>query len=972
VVDFAEVEHGCTRVWCSQATYAPFVVVCLTGALMFGIAFGIKRCKNHACRKPSISVGLDSWIKRCNERGFRKQTSKVQPQAQGTGAAEVKLEECCTESTASTPESTMDQMTADSADVRDEGQLSLPRLCRTDSSDLRDIAEGTHNMPRLLCYPQLQFPPKFSPKAMFSPTRRRSLRGLSFELLEAPLEEGLEQVAPGGVEKKEATSEPEKSADAVESKPKPKSKDWLPFGAARFLASMHVVTGHMYQKNALTPDWERAPGREYFYGWGYTWVVWFFMLSGFILTHAALPKKPMARDARTVLTYMLDRTVTVYPLYAMGLFLTFGVELYRGQMPSGGVLVAQTWLLQAWVPYLADKALLTHCWFISCIVPYWALFPFFISWLRKLSGRGIGCALAAMFLLPWLVLVIPWATGEQWDWYAQLPRTPNHSTHWAVLMLKFHPLCYVHVFLAGMLLAAGRSKLPNTPGMRRGMELLAPIGYLAIILVFALPGLRIYGHKISARLSILLPFQAMILLGLAGLPAQDTMMGKLFLKFEKLGEYSYGVYVFQFFCYIVYPKHQIDIWYYLFLVATAVLMTYLVQQPAQPLWRKYKRGRFLVPIALSVVFASCAWMRIPRQCSHLPSFMRHDEAMIDQRLPGSCEGSLINPSLALKNDKLVLAARRNQVRWEREIGEYAGDAATVDTTTWETRILLGEAPLEDSLQAWYRDGDMPASVLAAMNALDDWDVTYFGQEWTGLCPVERFEASNRTLLRTIRTGPEDPKLFVKGGEVGIVFSSFPPYQCGPGEAVPQMFIGAEQGDGYRMSCGMYKAAEKNWIPFIRKETLYFVASVYPHKVVVASTGGDCREQHVTTSPLLRQIAADLGGGRAIIRGGANAVYFDSSSDVDVPHYLSIFHVVSPTGHYAHFLYRFAADPPFDVLQVSQQLPLMSAMSTNGVPVAFASGIMVTEDTVVITYGAGDLESRALVFDVDRLATFFDC
>jgi predicted GH43/DUF377 family glycosyl hydrolase len=94
--------------------------------------------------------------------------------------------------------------------------------------------------------------------------------------------------------------------------------------------------------------------------------------------------------------------------------------------------------------------------------------------------------------------------------------------------------------------------------------------------------------------------------------------------------------------------------------------------------------------------------------------------------------------------------------------------------------------------------------------------------------------------------------------------------------------------------------------------------------------------------------------------------------VDVPHYLSIFHVVSPTGHYAHFLYRFAADPPFDVLQVSQQLPLMSAMSTNGVPVAFASGIMVTEDTVVITYGAGDLESRALVFDVDRLATFFDC
>ena len=51
-------------------------------------------------------------------------------------------------------------------------------------------------------------------------------------------------------------------------------------GPARFLASMHIVAGHLYQKSALGP--------LFFFSWGYTWVPWFFMLSGYVLMHARL------------------------------------------------------------------------------------------------------------------------------------------------------------------------------------------------------------------------------------------------------------------------------------------------------------------------------------------------------------------------------------------------------------------------------------------------------------------------------------------------------------------------------------------------------------------------------------------------------------------------------------------------------------------------------------------------------------
>ena len=53
--------------------------------------------------------------------------------------------------------------------------------------------------------------------------------------------------------------------------------------------------------------------------------------------------------------------------------------------------------------------------------------------------------------------------------------------------------------------------------------------------------------------------------------------------------------------------------------------------------------------------------------------------------------------------------------------------------------------------------------------------------------------------------------------------------------------------------------------------------------------------------------------------------------------------------------------------MSSQLPLSEAAAVpNGVKFAFASGLAVAGNTVVISYGAGDRDARALVMTLEKL------
>eukprot|EP00438_Fugacium_kawagutii_P028421 Skav221011 [mRNA] locus=scaffold2350:140627:146319:- [translate_table: standard] len=69
------------------------------------------------------------------------------------------------------------------------------------------------------------------------------------------------------------------------SKARPPAGDRFPLGLARFLAALHVVIFHLFA--------EGVTAGVYLYAWGFTWVPWFFMLSGFVLGngHLCRPNK---------------------------------------------------------------------------------------------------------------------------------------------------------------------------------------------------------------------------------------------------------------------------------------------------------------------------------------------------------------------------------------------------------------------------------------------------------------------------------------------------------------------------------------------------------------------------------------------------------------------------------------------------------------------------------------------------------
>jgi len=119
-------------------------------------------------------------------------------------------------------------------------------------------------------------------------------------------------------------------------------QDKFPLGLARFCASLHVVCGHLFARGLIE--------EHYFFGSGFTWVPWFFMLSGFVLFSAEIRQS----RGESSCEYMLRRSVTIYPLYGMSLLPAFALAKMHGKAPPNNVLFLQTWLLQERYPCLCS------------------------------------------------------------------------------------------------------------------------------------------------------------------------------------------------------------------------------------------------------------------------------------------------------------------------------------------------------------------------------------------------------------------------------------------------------------------------------------------------------------------------------------------------------------------------------------------------------------------------------------------
>ncbi|KAK3259199.1 hypothetical protein CYMTET_31793 [Cymbomonas tetramitiformis] len=399
-------------------------------------------------------------------------------------------------------------------------------------------------------------------------------------------------------------------------------------GVARILASVHIVLGHMLNKNIY------KNGEKLLFltdgvpnlGWGFTWVPWFFMLSGFILTYARLnSSEPGQCDPP--LKFLWKRLASIFPIYAMTLCITASLVVihneqtyrtyhvhfyyseeyashYYSHFPDRWILCLQSFLLHSFVPQSLEQTFDMHSWFLSALILYWLGFKFVYLRMREASFHVTCGMLIALAAIPWGSVMIPPIIGEDQDWYRYHTYFGTDPLDIWVLILKFHPLCYIHVFVFGMFLAR-LLLLINTvrDTIPRALQLMcdygAVLGYSVILSLFAIftPG-DVYG-KISWRLSVLMPFQGLILLGLS---LNKDPLSKLFQRAPAVvGEASFVQYMIQFEIYQIWMVRPIDapyLWFLLSLFGIAVLLTVWVQKPAIKLWLQNPGYTYAAPFVL--------------------------------------------------------------------------------------------------------------------------------------------------------------------------------------------------------------------------------------------------------------------------------------------------------------------------------------------------------------------------------------
>jgi len=138
-----------------------------------------------------------------------------------------------------------------------------------------------------------------------------------------------------------ATVQAKLIAKASSTRPEP----FLALNGARLLAGVHIVVGHMYQSGY---------GGGYPCSWGFSWVPWFFMLSGYVLTlarHASRnPEAP-----QSIVTFVQKRAAVIYPPYAVTLFVGLAQLWWEDKaLPKFYHLAAQGVLAQSFVPWLPE------------------------------------------------------------------------------------------------------------------------------------------------------------------------------------------------------------------------------------------------------------------------------------------------------------------------------------------------------------------------------------------------------------------------------------------------------------------------------------------------------------------------------------------------------------------------------------------------------------------------------------------
>ena len=290
--------------------------------------------------------------------------------------------------------------------------------------------------------------------------------------------------------------------------------------SVRFLAAFSVLLAHF---DLSLKD--KLPGMGYdFIHRGGTAVMFFFVLSGFIMTHVYQSRDLSSSSARK--KYFIARFARIAPLYyiALGLgILNILMGANKGSFPAAvwiGSIASKFTFTQALFPRLVAKpiwAMVT--WTLSVEFCFYLLFPFVLGWFLRLSPRLLaGLAVAAVFysaVVPQIAQNVTDSTMGQTVWYLNASMYPGF-------------------FLMGMIVRRAQERYSEFTGSSWFGLLGIGIVMIAMVRVFDIPLWAMNsGHLVGSSL---------VLLGLFN--AKGAVAGAFRLPaFVLLGEASYALYL---------------------------------------------------------------------------------------------------------------------------------------------------------------------------------------------------------------------------------------------------------------------------------------------------------------------------------------------------------------------------------------------------------------------------------------------
>lgn len=306
----------------------------------------------------------------------------------------------------------------------------------------------------------------------------------------------------------------------------PRARVELPaLTSMRFFAALHVVFYHY-----LSPLLEGSSWLARLASHGYVGVSFFFLLSGFVLTHVygdtAFDEGP-TRHA-----FWRKRLARIYPIYFVA-FLLYAPSVITHRLQDGSLTswaklavssLVNVLLLQAWVPGLSS-AWNSPSWSISAEAFFYLLFPWLGARLCRVPSPRL--ALLVVWLLALLVPLVALRVGLA-------PPTLSARAAAAGPYLRLNPLLHLPAFAFGVLL------------YRAQRDQVAPAWSFPVSLVLTVCVLLI--APAHTRLAIhnggLLPLFGVMILAACSAPSLWTRLLHT-PAFRFLGDASYALYVLQ-------------------------------------------------------------------------------------------------------------------------------------------------------------------------------------------------------------------------------------------------------------------------------------------------------------------------------------------------------------------------------------------------------------------------------------------